>query len=332
MTMKDVGGVAGVSTATVSYVLSGKKHISSGVVRRVHEAVEKTNYKLNTAARALRVGASRIIGLMIPDLTNPLFPKLTQEIKHQAYALGYAVILMDTSYKASTEVEDLLFLQDKGVDGIIWVPSGTDLPKLSISVPIVVIDHATEGYSTVHADDFGGGRLQARFALDHGHHTVMQLSGPQILKSAYERRRGFYAQIQDKGLEVALDIETPVSFDIPRRVIEKVMDNVRSCTYIACGNDIIAIGVMKRLLDAGIKVPDQISIIGFDNNMMAEFVRPSLSTIAQSTEKIGSLAVSMMINLVKNPSNNREDMVVPVRVIERDSVKDLSCYAGGAAN
>lgn len=323
MTLKDVAREAGVSAATVSYVLTGKKRISPEVTERVLAAVRKTKYKLNTAARALRVGGSRTLGLMIPDITNPFFPRLAQEVKHQARALGYAVILTDTSYSASNELEDLEFLHDKGIDGIIWVPSETDIPEMESSVPVVLIDQPKEGYATVHADDFGGGRLQARYLCDRGHRSIIVVSGPQTLRAAAERRSGFLHEIAERAIEITLDIEAPFSLNIPNEIEQRIIRGAESATAIACGNDALAIGVMKRLLDNGIDVPGDVSIIGFDNNMMADYVRPPLTTIAQSTEKLGSLAVNLVVGLIHNPASIREDVVVPVTVVERESVRPI---------
>jgi len=322
MTLKDVARVAGVSPATVSYVLSGKKKMSPDVVRKVEEAVRITNYQVNSAARALRTGANKTLGLMIPDITNPFFPHLAQEIKHEARANGYAVMLMDTSYDASTEVEDLQFLIDKGVDGLIWVPGGNGVPSCDFTVPAVIIDHETDGFSTIHADDFGGGRMQARYAGDTGHSRVALISGPQSLKSARERRRGFMEEAGN--LDLILDIECPFDLTLPGDVEEILLSGRKDYTFIGCGNDLIAIAVMRSLKKAGCRIPEDISVIGFDNNMMAGLVDPPLTTINQPIGKISSLAVNMAISAIQNRSGRIESMVVPVSLKERESVRALN--------
>ena len=320
-TLKDVANIAGVSTATVSYVLTGKKRVSPEIETRIRQAVASTGYQPNRAARALRTGRTHSLGLIVPDIANPFFPQLAQAIEDRARREGYALVLIDAANDAEAELQGLAFLEQHNVDGLIWVPSSERLPRRELPFPAVVLDHETPGFSTVCADDSGGGRMQARHALEMGHVHVALLSGPERLQSARERRRGFL-ETAAQGLDVMLDLHAPFTMSLPRDVERELIRRRNEFSFIACGNDSQAVAVLRALKTAGSRVPEDVSVIGFDNNMLAEIVDPALTTIEQPIRDIGHLAVELALEAMGGSSAPR-GLVVPVRLRERHSTRRL---------
>jgi LacI family transcriptional regulator len=322
-TLKDVATLSGVSTATVSYVLTGKKRVSAEIELRIRQAVKTTGYQPNRAARALRTGRTHSLGLIVPDIANPFFPQLAQAIEDRARREGHALVLIDARYDPEMELQGLAFLEQHAVDGLIWVPSSERLPRRDLSFPAVILDHEMTGFSTVCADDSGGGRMQARYALETGHSRVALLSGPQKLASARERRRGFLEAATAGGLGVEFDLQAPFALELPREVERELVRHHDRYSFIACGNDIQAIAVLRALRNARVDIPGQVSIIGFDNNMLADIVEPSLTTIEQPIREIGSMAVELVLEAIAGKTQPR-GLVVPVRLCERNSTRKRS--------
>jgi LacI family transcriptional regulator len=322
-TLRDVAKLAGVSTAAASYVLTGKKKMSEEVIERVHQAMSATGYKPNQSARALRTGQTKTLGLIVPDITNPFFPQLAQAIEMRARAEGYATVLMESSYEANTEARELEFLTQRGVDGLIWILSGHGrLPAEKPTVPTVLFDYAPHDWHTIHADDYGGGRMQARFALQAGHTNVALLWGPLSITAIQERRRGFYDESNSK-LKIALELESPFSLTLAKGLERKLLAQQDEYSLLVCGNDVLAIAAMKVFKKAGVEIPGKISVIGFDDTPLSDIVDPPLTTIAQPIKKLGSQAVELLLGQIQGRKNLQTSLVVPVSLVERGSTKRL---------
>jgi LacI family transcriptional regulator len=321
-TMMDVAQRAGVSVATVSYVLNGNKPISTEVVERVQEAMRATGYQPNSVARALRTGQSRTLGLVVPDLTNPSFPQFIQAIEARARADGYATILMESSNK-ETEAQSLTFLTQRGVDGLIWMLGSDHLPTTKPSVPTVILDYAPTGWLSVHADDYGGGRMQARFAKQTGHKNVALLWGARSLTSVQERRRGFHDE-SGGGLNIALELETPFSLELPKSLERKLEAERGNYSFLACGSDLLAIAAIKALRAMKINVPEDVSVIGFDDTPLSTVIDPPLTTIAQPIKKLGTFAVELLLIQIQDKDVLQPSMVIPVSLIQRSSTKPFA--------
>jgi LacI family transcriptional regulator len=321
--LKDVAKLAGVSPATASYVLNGTKRVSGEVSERVRRAVVETGYQPNRAARALRTGQSHALGLIVPDITNPFFPELARVIEARARTEGYATVLIESGYEVQTEKQGLEFLISHGVDGLIWVLSGSGrLPSTKPSVPTVLVDYAPAGWYSVHADDYGGGRMQARYALASGHKDVALLWGPLSVTSILERRRGFYDESQGV-LNIVTELESPFALELPKGIERNLLAKRGVYTFLVCGNDVLAVGAIRALKRAGINVPGEVSVIGFDDTYIAEVVDPPLTTIAQPTKKLGALAVETVVRSIQNLRPQCDTLIVPVSLKERASTQPV---------
>lgn len=318
-TLKDIALRADVSIATVSYVLNGTGSVSAEVAERILDAVDELGYRPNRSARALRTGKSRTIGLVLPDLTNPFFPELAQAVERAARMENYAVILIDSYEEIAVEREGFSLLTDCGVDGAIWCPVGIASQSTS-SFPTVVVDRPVEGFDCVYSDLKKGGGLIAEYAVKLGHRRVGLLSGPNQLGSARLRREGFLEAAHGQ-LDVVWEVEVPFSKILTGSAIEALQaDNV---SLIVAANDTIAIGALNVLHALGMRVPEEVSLLGFDNIPWAELVTPPLSTVRQPIAELGVEAVSLLRRRLLEPGLPLQQSVLDVELIERRSAQKV---------
>ncbi len=323
VTLKDVAKEVGVSIATVSYVLNGTGSVSKAVQDRVRRAVEKLDYRPNRKAQAMRTGSSKLIGLILPDLTNPFFPELAQKVEEEARKVGYMVILFDAQEDQSAEEEGFKVLHQHGVDGIIWCPVSDSVPKIARSPnhPLVLIDRPLKGFDVVHSDYYQGGALLADYVINTGHRKIGLLAGPHQVASANQRRMGFL-QRSNEEVEIVWDLEVPYSRDLPENA--RAMLKKQEATMIVAANDMVAIGAMGVLADCGVSVPDDVSIVGFDNIPWSTVIKPELTTINQPIGLICAEAISLLVSRTSNPEKPIKRILLDVTLVERDSVKSLT--------
>lgn len=319
VTLKDVAKLAGVSVATVSYVLRGTKTVGADVEARVRRAARELRYQPNRSAQMLRTGRSHTVGLLVPDLTNPYFPALVQALLTSARNLGYATIMFDSQNDPSEEGHGFTLLSSYRVDGVIWIPvTGGDIPNTPPSMPVVVVDRPVAGFDVVYADHASGGEQLAQYAASLGHCRIGLLSGHPALSSAAKRRAGFVKGAAAAGLKIVWEEEVPFSSDLPQRARELL--GLNSVTLVACANDTVAAGVLAHLAELGITVPSQVSVLGFDDMPWAELLNPPLSTVRQPVAEIGRQAAQLLHDRILDPDGPLRREVLPVSLIARGSV------------
>jgi LacI family transcriptional regulator len=327
-TVKDIAAAVGVSVATVSNVLNGKPNVGSVIRTKVLHAAKQLGYRPNRAAQAMRTGRTRAIGLVLPDLTNPFFPELAQAVENTARSLGLLVCLIDSQGSADCESDGFALLMQHAVDGVIWCPVGARLPAAlrKLDRPVILIDRPGLRYPVVHSNYLAGGELLAQYALRMGHKRVGLLSGPTDLQSARLRRDGFVNACPDK---LTIVWEVNVGFDglLTSAAIDALVkhrNNQRSkVSLIAAGNDLIAISAIRCLTEHGVKVPEDVSVTGFDNIRWADLVTPRLTTVAQPMGAIAAKAVELMQKSLSGQIIPTRHTLFEVTLIERDSVKRL---------
>jgi LacI family transcriptional regulator len=323
-TVKDIARAVGVSVATVSNVLNGRPNVGRATRQRVLRTAQQLDYRPNRAAQAMRTGRTRAIGLVLPDLTNPFFPELAQAVENTARSRGLLVCLVDSQSRPEGEADGFSLLLQHAVDGIIWCPLGPRLPAQlkNLERPVVLIDRPRPGYAVVHSNYLMGGRLLAEYAARMGHRRVGLLSGPQHIESARQRRDGFV-----KALPAGSEIVWEVCVDFDGVLTQEAcaaLRQRRKATLIVAGNDLIAIGAIRRLAEQGVRVPDEVSVTGFDNIRWTDFVTPRLTTIAQPVGAIGARAVELMQERMSGEKIDTQRAVFDVELIERDSVRKLN--------
>ena len=322
-TIKDIAAKVGVSVATVSNVLNEKPNVGSTVRRKVLRAAKELGYRPHRAAQAMRKGRTRAIGLVLPDLTNPFFPQLAQAVENNARQLGLLVCLIDSQDSIAGETDGLILLAQHGVDGVIWCPVGPEIPSpiRTLERPVVLIDRPRPGFPVVHSNYLLGGELLARHALEHGHRRVGLLSGPRNLESAQQRRNGFVGAFPER-IGIAWEVRVGFDGNLPRDARNALLHR-DGATLIVAGNDLIAINAVRFLTQHGVRVPDDVSIVGFDDISWARIVTPGLTTIAQPLPAIGTRAVALLQEGMSGAALANEPTVFDVALVERDSVKSI---------
>ena len=292
VTLRDVAREAGVSVATVSYVLNDTGSVGPAVRRKVRTVAQALGYRPNHSAKAMRTGRTQTIGLILPDLRNPFFAELAQSVQNAARRAGYAVFLFDSQDAAQAERDGAEELVRYGVDGIVWCPA-TDQDSLADhrhDVPIVVVARPIPGYDAVSSDYAAGGEILARYLIARGYRTVGMISGPQTLSSARLRRDGLVRGLA--GTDVSV---------------------------IVCGNDLIAIGAIRALQMAGRRVPDDVAVVGYDDIPWAGVIMPGLTTVHQHMSRLGETTVDLLTRRIRDPEAPVEQARLEVALVARGS-------------
>jgi len=319
-TMRDVARVAGVSSATVSYVLNNLNKVTPEVDAHVRKVAREMGYSRNSAARALKTGRHNVIGCIVPTLASPVFPEIVQAVQRRAEELGYATFVIDSGEGPRREAQAIQSLAKHGVDGAVALlasrPPLADLPQF----PIVAIDQPVPGLDSVRADHRTGGRLMAEHVIALGHKRVGLVSGGQDLLSSRERHEGFMDAARGK-LDICWDVEVSLIPTLPQTAVDAIRR--RDVTMIACVNDVVAIGVLSVLRDSGIAVPAEVSVFGFDDMVWSDWPLIDLTTIRQPLAELGRDAVELLVDRLNDPTRPQTDIVLPVSLTERGSTRAL---------
>ncbi len=318
-TLQDVARKAGVSAATVSYVLNGTGSVGEDVQKLVRAAAKSIRYRVNYVARATRTGQTHSIGLILPDINNPFFPEMAHVIQAEARRAGYAVFLIDSEGDTAIERSGAEDLIGRGVEGIVWFPASEhdSLAEFQNDVPIVVVDRPLPNYDTVSSDYVAGGAMLAEHVIQKGHQSIGMVTGPQALPSARMRRDGFVQAVGDSG-SIAWEVENDFSIQLSDATRRQIKDE--SVSIIVCGNDLIAIGVMRALHEQGRRVPDEMCVAGFDDIPWAGYSIPGLATVRQPFGDLGKEAADILIRRIGGDVVPAMNLQLGMRLVSRGSL------------
>ena len=356
VTRDDVARAAGVSVATVSYVLNGgPRPVSEERRQRVLEAVASLGYRPNAIARSLRARRTRILGLVIPDSANPYFAALSHAIEEAATERGYQVIIANAAERPEREaahIEALLRLQ---VDGLFWIPA--DLRRAGrgrlagrgagsgavadkgrargpvLTVPAVQVDRTLSpqrgrlAMDVLEADHLGGGRLATAHLLDLGHRRLACLAGPAGHRHAQARLQGFREALRGAGLTDPLVAHGDFDYASGAAITARwcALPPEGRPTGIVCGNDAMAIGALGAIAGCGLRVPQDVSVTGFDDLPQTPYTVPPLTTVAQPVGDLARAAVERLLARIEQPRGAQQGAppaahtVFPVRLVVRAS-------------
>jgi LacI family transcriptional regulator len=310
VSIKKIAHDIGVSTATVSNALTGKGRVSEQMGARIRARAEELGYRPSTAARALKTGQTGILGLVMPDLTNPLFPRIAQTLSIAADKRKLGILIADSRGSAHEQSEALKRLLDRGVDGLLVVPQKGTTPE-PMPVPVAVINTASDPANSVSADHAGGGALVARHIADIGHRNVIILGGDRVSEVQQDRIAGMTQTLPD-------DVHTRVFWG-DRGITQAVAEVQAGTTAILTTSDLIALRVRSELMRAQISVPDQVSLTGFDDMTFAPIMHPALTTVAQNVDEIASRAIDILLAKIHGDMHAHEGITVPMRLVVRQS-------------
>lgn len=308
--LKQIASGVGVSTATVSNVLTGKGRASPEVIAKVRALADELGYRPSNVARALKSGQTRILGLVMPDLTNPLFPRMAQTLTMAAERRGLGILIADSYGSEGEQREAVRRLIDRSVDGILVVPQkGTVLDPAPI--PMAIINTASDPQNSVSADHGGGGMLVARHICDTGHRNVVLLGADPVSEVQQDRIAGM-----EQGLPSTVKRHILWGAAGLEQVVPLIKDGA---TAVLTSSDLLALRVLSTLIKSQLSVPNDVSLTGFDDMNFAAIMHPSLTTVAQDVGTIAESALDILAAKMRNKNENIATATVPMRLVVRDS-------------
>ncbi|HLY62273.1 MAG TPA: LacI family DNA-binding transcriptional regulator [Terriglobia bacterium] len=330
-TIRDVARLAGVSTATVSFVINEKAHVSDELKRRVLDAIDALNYRPNNVARSLKVRRTQTIGMVVPQITNPFFGEIMTGVEFEAHKSGYSVIFCNSNEDPALETLHLNILFERRVDGILLSSSNPlhmgDRRSTRRS-PVVFVDRTPPGYlgAAVVGDNLGASREAARHLIGLGHSRIAIITGPLNLPICVERLEGFRQALQEAVLPLADDFVKCGDFRSESGYLTglELMRLPDPPTAIFCSNNTMTLGLMRALGQLGISCPEQVSVLAFDDFEWAASFRPQITAVAQPTREMGRLATEILIKEIEADkaeagSEKKQTVVLANELRVRDS-------------
>ena len=288
VTIKEVAKDAGVSVGTVSRVLAKTAEVKQPLRERVNRSIIKLKYKPNLAARALRANHVNVIGLMVPDITNPYFAQVANLLESEASKKGYALILASSHGDVNHEARQFSALLDHSPKGIVLIPtSDTIKMELPKNIRISILDRPLAEMNAIALDQGKSSALAADHLVELGHRKIAYIAGPHDIQTSIEREAGFsnrIAELQSKNDSIELTIfRGQFDYTSGEAIARDILSLVQSKrpTAIAAASDQQAIGAIRAATDMGVSVPNEVSVIGFDDIVLAELLVPRLTTIRQ---------------------------------------------------
>ena len=327
MNIAEIARRANVSTATVSRAINQSGPVKAATARKVWRAISELNYYPNSHARALVSGRSRLIGLIVSDITNPFFPELIRSFETQASQQQYDLLLTSTDYLTSRMTTCLRRMLERKVDGVAMMTSEMDMSLIKElgrrGVPLVFMDVGQIGPKMSHvAIDYANGVKQA---VDHlvalGHKQIGFISGPLDLHSARTRRQAFLDAMRAHGLspDKRMIREGTHTAQGGQKAMSALLRLSRHPTAVVSSNDWTAIGALHAIHDAGLRVPSDISLVGFDDIPLVSYTNPSLTTVRMSAADVGSTAFEALFKLIGGERLEGDVYQVPTRLVVRES-------------
>jgi len=309
-TIRSVAKLAGVAPSTVSHYLNQTAPISPNTAQSVERAIAALKYRVHLGARSLRSRKTHSVGLVIPNITTPFFGELAAIIENTLWDRGYQMLLCISARDIEREVVQVATLTSRQVDGILMVYNNEESQVLrtvdELPVPTVFVDRPVPGRNSVATDNFYGGQLAARHLLSLGHRCFGLLCGEAEIRNAADRIEGFRSELRLSGLDVSPNYVVHGRQELLLGTkISELLKQDPCPTAVFATNDIVAIGAWPTLAESGYRVPQDISVVGFDDIEVSRYLVPSLTTIAQPTREIGIRAVDLLLETLTEPEGQR---------------------------
>ncbi|WP_413111610.1 substrate-binding domain-containing protein [Thaumasiovibrio sp. DFM-14] len=332
-TIKDVARMAGVSTTTVSHVINKTRFVAEATQKKVWAAIEELNYAPSAVARSLKCNSTRTIGMLVTKSTNPFFAEVVHGVEDYCYRSGYTLILCNTEGDLTKQRDYLRMLAEKRVDGLLVMCSDLDTELLTLlkrqkELPMVIMDWGPESVTTDKIQDNAekGAYLATKHFIENGHTKIGCLSGQLHRATCIERIKGFTTALNEAGLDANQDWILEGDFECETAVVaaQKFMAMEERPTAIFCFNDIMAMALISTFEQAGLRVPHDVSVIGYDNIDLSPYFSPPLTTIHQPKHRLGRKSVELLLARIKDKGNDRQLFIMEPELIVRNSVRRLN--------
>lgn len=334
-TIKDVANEAGVSTAAVSLVLSGKdSKISSKTRQQILDAVSKLNYRPNHIAASMVTKTTRTIGFILPDIGNIYFSELAKLIELACYSCGYNILYGCTHDMAQRDIEYLNIFLDRNVDVMIVIPSKTidehlrEIRKIMLrtDTPLIILDRKLDidAGTTIIVDQKMGGYLATQHLIQLGHRSIGCITGPKNVYSSMERLKGYQAALSEASLPIQESLIYEGNFQTESGMEALPYLLGKGVTAIFAFNDMMALGVYQQASHYNISIPDNLSLVGYDDIFISDFITPPLTSIEQPVKQLADETVAQVMNAIQGKGERNEAIVFEPLLKVRGSTKPLT--------
>lgn len=328
--IKDVAKKAGVSITSVSLVLNNKpNNLSEKTKKRIFQVAKELNYMPNYFAKSLKTNKSRVMGVLLPTLTNPFFSAFASQLNFFARKAGYTILINEYNPDIGNVQDAIAIFLKYNIAGVIIIQFNLSeeisLILSDLNIPFVIADNARDfpnkDYSSVLVDNFEGGVIATEYLIENGHKKIGCYTGPLEFLSTQERILGYEHALKEHDIDEKFFYEGNYGLGNEDEALTYFIEN--QCSAIFSLNDVMALGLYKAARKKNIIIPDQISIIGFDNIDVSELVFPELTTIDQSLNHISENAINILIKNIKNNKYHKDVLIKP-KLISRNSVLDIT--------
>jgi LacI family transcriptional regulator len=326
-TISEVAKEANVSRATVSHVINNTRFVSEETRQRVEQAINELGYRPNVLARSLRLGETLTLGLILPDSSNTFFAEIGRSIENAAFESGYNVIFCNSDEDPEKESLYIDVLTEKQVDGIILVPTCIHCDAIrslkKLQVPVVLVDRELSDLAldTVIVDNLMGGLKATKYLISLGHQRIACISGPSSINPSAQRLQGYQQALKEADIQFDESLIRVGEFSAQSgwSLGNDLLSMAEPPTAVFACNDMMAIGLLRSAHEKGIRVPNDLSLIGFDDIESVSFTNPPLTTIAQPKIEMSRKAVQFLIQRINNPQHDSQFEILPVSLVVRGS-------------
>jgi LacI family repressor for deo operon, udp, cdd, tsx, nupC, and nupG len=321
--IREVAAAANTSIATVSRTLQQPDVVAPDTRKRVLEAIERLGYTPNAQARFLRTARTNTIVAILPDISNPFFSEVIRGIEHVAHRNGYSVLLGDTQYSRAREQAYANLLATKQADGLITLLP--HIPRVSVPGPLPIVNACEyvkdRSITSVYVDNVAAAQEATEYLVTLGHRHIVFIAGPMDTPICVDRDTGYERALQKAGIKRNPNLTVSGDFSVESgiRGIESLFAHGRKFTAVFCSNDEMAMGAMQAIKARGLKVPQDVSVVGFDDIRFARYTDPPLTTIAQPKEELGREAMTLLIEILSGASVAARKRVLPTQLVVRAS-------------
>lgn len=331
-TIKDVAKKAGVSISTVSRVLSNKVPVNAETRVRVVNAVKELDYQPNLIAKGLKGGSTNTIGLIIPDISNPYYPKIARSVEEQAKKNGYSLILCNTEESLKEELMYVDMLKKRYVDGIIFITvlkESNHILKLKRSgFPVVQLDRCSNPeVDCVTSDNVYGAYIMTKHLIENGHRNIAIIAGNMDMQIYVDRFLGCMMALNEMDVKISDEYiaKNAVTVEDAYESMMKFLKMPQRPTAVFSPNDIKTLGVYKAIRDCNLRIPEDISVVGYDNIDISEYMDPPLTTFEQPVKAMGAQAVERLVDQIEKTSKIEcARIVLQGSMVIRRSVRNIN--------
>jgi len=332
MTIKELAKIAGVSTATVSRALNDGSGINPETQKKILELAKELNYHPNILAKGLSSQKIFTIGILIPDVTNPFYGDILRGIEDIATAYNYTCVLFNTDYDAERERKALDLFRIGRFDGLIASISNRVIDECvnlsNMNYPLVLLGHVIDEVKCpkIGCNNFSSAYTITEYLIKAGHRNIAHIGGHKETKTGIQRLQGYRRALENYDIPVNPDWYISTDY-LSHSAYEKTLELLKKekdITAIFAANDSMAAGCYRAIFELGLKIPDDISVVGHDDTETAMLLQPSLTTMRQEKRKIGRLAAQNLFSSISKGKNSEDIIIVPTILIERNSVKDIN--------